>query len=198
VLAAAILGETGDIGRFPGRNAFAKYNGTAPAKNSSGGRARHRARRACNHRLKRAFWLAAYAAVRHDDLAEAYYQRCLARGLSKIESMKRVARRMSDIVYALLVRGERYDRSRLVRTPDDQTRTVPEAGGTASSDQSGHSKVQSLAGFRQHQATQRTKPAQPGAHRSPEARAGHTTGQSPSRSRSDAAHSSTRAARSPG
>jgi len=196
VLAATILGEIGDIRRFPGRNAFAKYNGTAPAKNSSAGRQRHSARRACNHRLKRTFWLAAYAAVRHDDLAEAYYQRCLARGLSKIESMKRVARRMSDIVYAMLMRGERYDRSRLVSAPDDQTRMVPEAGGTVSSDQDGRSQAQSLAGFRQAQATQRTRPAQAGAHRSPEPRAERATGQSPSRS--GAAASSTRAAGSPG
>ncbi len=196
VLAATILGEIGDIRRFPGRNAFAKYNGTAPAKNSSGGRQRHSARRACNHRLKRAFWLAAYAAVRHDDLAEAYYQRCLARGLSKIESMKRVARRMSDIVYAMLVRGERYDRSRLVSAPEDQNRTVPEAGGTVSSDQNGRSKARSLAGSRQPQTTQRTQLAQADANRSPEDRAGYATSQFPSRSGVPA--SSTHAARTPG
>ena len=54
-LAAAIIGETGSITRFRSPAAFAVYNGTAPARASSGGRDRHRARHDCNHRLKRAF-----------------------------------------------------------------------------------------------------------------------------------------------
>jgi transposase len=66
ILAATIIGETGSITRFRSPAAFAVYNGTAPARNSTGGRDRHKARRDCNHRLKRAFYLAARAAVLHD------------------------------------------------------------------------------------------------------------------------------------
>ena len=62
--AATILGEIGEVQRFPNRHAFAKYNGTAPASKSTGGRQRHTARRGCNHRLKRALWLIALTAVR--------------------------------------------------------------------------------------------------------------------------------------
>src|SRR5215472_13961463 len=40
-LAAAIIGETGSITRFRSPAAFAVYNGTAPARASSGGRDRH-------------------------------------------------------------------------------------------------------------------------------------------------------------
>jgi transposase len=109
IIAATIIGETADIGRFKSRDAFAKYNGTAPATNSTGGKQRHTARRACNHRLKRAFWLAARTAVMHDPLAEAYYQRCRQRGLSYTDAIKRVARKMSDIVYAMLKSGVAYD-----------------------------------------------------------------------------------------
>ncbi|WP_443134969.1 IS110 family transposase [Halorhodospira sp. 9621] len=130
-LGAAIIGETGDILRFPSRDAFAKYNGTAPAEYSSGGRERHRSRRGCNRRLKRALWLAARAAVLHDDLAADYYHRCRARGISKIDSLKRVARRMSDIIYAMLRRGEPYNRDCLI--PNKQgSADKPETGGTAS------------------------------------------------------------------
>ncbi|MBE3598636.1 MAG: IS110 family transposase [Limnochordaceae bacterium] len=111
VLATTVLGETGDIHRFRSRHAFAKYNGTAPAPHSSGGKERHTARKSCNHRLKRAMWLMAFAAVRHDPLAQAYYQRCRQRGLRPIEAIKRVARRMSDIVYAMLA-GTQTLRSR--------------------------------------------------------------------------------------
>ncbi len=111
VLAAAIIGETGSVRRFRSPAAFAVYNGTAPARNSTGGRDRHKARRDCNHRLKRAFWLAARAAVLHDEFAKEYALRCQARGLSYTECIKRVARRMSDLVYALLKSGKSYDRS---------------------------------------------------------------------------------------
>jgi transposase len=111
ILAATIIGETGSITRFRSPAAFAVYNGTAPARNSTGGRDRHKARRDCNHRLKRAFYLAARAAVLHDPLAKAYHQSCKSRGLSYVEALKRVARRMSDLVYALLKSGKAYDRS---------------------------------------------------------------------------------------
>lgn len=111
ILAATIIGETGSITRFRSPAAFAVYNGTAPARNSSGGRDRDKARRNCNHRLKRAFYLAARAAVLHDPLAKAYHQSCKSRGLSYVEALKRVARRMSDVVYALLKSGKAYDRS---------------------------------------------------------------------------------------
>jgi len=111
ILAATIIGKTGSITRFRSPAAFAVYNGTAPARNSTGGRDRHKARRDCNHRLKRAFYLAARAAVLHDLLAKAYHQSCKSRGLSYVEALKRVARRMSDLVYALLKSGKAYDRS---------------------------------------------------------------------------------------
>jgi transposase len=115
ILAATIIGETASIERFRSPAAFAVYNGTAPARNSTGGRERHRARRDCNHRLKRAFFLAARAAVLHDSLAKAYQEHCKCRGLSYEEALKRVARRMSDLVYALLKSGENYDRSVIER-----------------------------------------------------------------------------------
>lgn len=132
-LAATVVGEIGDIRRFPSRHAFAKYNGTAPAARSSGGRMRHAARKSCNHRLKRAMWLMAVAAIRHDPLARAFYDRCRARGLSKLESLKRVARRMSDIVWAVLRTGQPYDRGHVegsIRRRAEQTEQELGSGRT--------------------------------------------------------------------
>lgn len=37
-VAAAVLGDVGDISRFPGPDSFAACNGTAPTEVSSGGR----------------------------------------------------------------------------------------------------------------------------------------------------------------
>ena len=42
ILAAQIIGYTGDVGRFANRDVFASYNGTAPIEWSSGGRRAHR------------------------------------------------------------------------------------------------------------------------------------------------------------
>ena len=42
VVAAIILGHTGDIARFPTAGHFARYNATAPIEASSGSRTRHR------------------------------------------------------------------------------------------------------------------------------------------------------------
>ena len=55
--------------------------------------------------------MAARAAILHDPLAKAYCEQCKSRGLNYSESIKRVARRMSDMVYALLKSGLGYDRT---------------------------------------------------------------------------------------
>lgn len=148
ITAATILGEIGDVRRFPNRHAFAKYNGTAPASNSTGGRPRHTARRGCNHRLKRTLWLIALTAVRHDPLAKAYYQRRLEGGLSKVDAIKRVARRMSDIIYPMLRTGEAYDRKRLEQAIANRQAAASKTGGTSSKDrQDGQGRPQALPAF---------------------------------------------------
>jgi transposase len=127
IIAATILGETGSITRFRSPAAFAVYNGTAPARHSTGGRERHQARRDCNHRLKRAFWLAARAAVLHDPLAKAYFEHCKGRGHNYTECVKRVARRMSDIVYALLKSGRPFDQAIVVQAIEQRREQVAHA-----------------------------------------------------------------------
>lgn len=54
VNAGLILGEVGDVSRFPTRNHFASYTGTAPVAVSSGDHNRHRLNRAGNRRLNHA------------------------------------------------------------------------------------------------------------------------------------------------
>jgi hypothetical protein len=49
--------------------------------------------------------------VLHDPLAKGYFNQCKSRGLNYNECIKRVARRMSDIVYSLLKSGDAYDRT---------------------------------------------------------------------------------------
>ena len=59
IIAAAVLGYVGDIRRFPTRDHFAAYNGTAPIEASSGNRHIHRLSRRGNRQLNHAVHMAA-------------------------------------------------------------------------------------------------------------------------------------------
>jgi len=56
--AARILADVGDVARFPGRNHFASWTGTAPTGASSGQHIRHRLSRAGNRRLNHVLYIA--------------------------------------------------------------------------------------------------------------------------------------------
>ena len=64
--AARILADVGDIARFPDRNHFASWTGTAPLDASSGDHIRHRLSRAGNRRMNHVLYIAAIAQIRHD------------------------------------------------------------------------------------------------------------------------------------
>ena len=75
VTAALILGEVGNVARFPSKDHFASYTGTAPLEASSGDVVRHRLSRAGNRRLNHALHIAALSQKRYDDRGRAYYAR---------------------------------------------------------------------------------------------------------------------------
>jgi transposase len=64
VLAAKLLGHAGDITRFPDRDHFASYTGTAPIEASSGDVRRHRLNRGGNRQLNTALHLIAVCQIR--------------------------------------------------------------------------------------------------------------------------------------
>ena len=82
VLAAKLLGEVGDIGRFPSKHHFAAHTGTAPLEASSGQVVRHRLSRAGNRKLNHALYMMAMVQVRRPSAGQAYYRRKLAEGKS--------------------------------------------------------------------------------------------------------------------
>ena len=100
--AGLILGEVGDVSRFPTRDHFASYTGTAPIAVSSGDVHRHRLNRAGNRQLNRAFHIAAIVQVRDDTAGRAYYRRKLEQGKSRREALRCVKRRISDAVWRQL------------------------------------------------------------------------------------------------
>jgi transposase len=100
--AGLILGEVGDVSRFPTRNHFASYTGTAPVAVSSGDNNRHRLNRAGNRQLNHAIHITAITQIRYDTPGRAYYRRKLAEGKSKREALRCLKRRISDAIWRQL------------------------------------------------------------------------------------------------
>ena len=104
IVAATVIGDVGDISRFPTRDHFAAYNGTAPIEVSSGGRRKvFRLSRRGNRRMNHAIHMAAVTQIRHrHSEGRAYDDRKRAEGHSGKEAIRALKRRISDTVYARL------------------------------------------------------------------------------------------------
>ena len=104
IVAATVIGEVSDIGRFPSRDHFAAYNGTAPIEVSSGGRRKvFRLSRRGNRRLNHAIHMAAVTQIRfrHTE-GRTYFDRKIAEGHSGKEAIRALKRRISDAIYTRL------------------------------------------------------------------------------------------------
>jgi transposase len=103
IMAAYILGYTGDIARFPTAGHYARYNATAPIAASTAASDRHRLNPYGNRQLNHALYIAAVTQTSHDTLGRIYYQRKLAEGNSRKEALRALKRQISDSVYRQLV-----------------------------------------------------------------------------------------------
>jgi len=99
IVAAYLIGYTGDISQFPSAGHFARYNGTAPIEASSGPKKRHPLNPRANRQLNHAIDMIAVTQVRNDTVGRAYYLRRQAEGKSRKEAMRALKRRLSDVVY---------------------------------------------------------------------------------------------------
>jgi transposase len=103
VTAAAVIGDVRHVSRFPGRDHFAAYNGTAPIEVSSGGRKIYRLSRRGNRRLNHAIHMAAVTQIRHSHSeGRAYYEKKLAEGKTRKEALRCLKRQISDAIFACL------------------------------------------------------------------------------------------------
>ena len=103
VIAAAVIGDVKHVSRFPSRDHFAAYNGTAPIEVSSGGRKVYRLSRRGNRRLNHAIHMAAVTQVRHrHSKGRAYYDKKIAEGKTPKEALRSLKRQVSNAIYARL------------------------------------------------------------------------------------------------
>ena len=103
VIAAAVIGDVRDVSRFPGRDHFAAYNGTAPIEVSSGPHKIYRLSRRGNRRLNHAIHMAAITQIHHRHRrGRAYYDKKLAEGKTPKEALRALKRQISNAIFACL------------------------------------------------------------------------------------------------
>ena len=89
IVAALLIGHSGDITRFPSAGHYASYNGTAPIEASSGPKVRHRLNTRGNRQLNHALHMAAVTQIRRDTPGRVYYDR----NSKKVRAPKKPAER---------------------------------------------------------------------------------------------------------
>jgi transposase len=108
VVAALVVGITGNVARFPSRDHFAAFNGSAPIEVSSGGRKTYRLSRRGNRQLNHALHCTAVTQIRFKHSAgRAFYDRKIAEGKTPKEALRALKRRVSNALYARMVADAR-------------------------------------------------------------------------------------------
>jgi transposase len=104
--AAKLVGQTGGIGRFRSRAAFARHNGTAPVPVWSGNAVRHRLNRGGDRQLNVALHRIAITQLQREGPGRTYLAKRLAAGDTKTEAIRALRRRLSDEVFRRLTMDE--------------------------------------------------------------------------------------------
>ncbi|HKB52250.1 MAG TPA: transposase [Solirubrobacterales bacterium] len=102
-LAATIISQAGDVRRFRGAGAFARYCGAAPIPCGSGQTAgRHRLHRGGNRQLNAALYRIAIVQARHHPQARAYLARKASEGKTPREARRALKRHLANVLYRRL------------------------------------------------------------------------------------------------
>jgi transposase len=108
IIAAMLIGYSGDINRFASRDHYAAYNGTAPVEYSSGGRTVHRLSKRGNRKLNHAIHMAAISQLRQPHaVGRAYFDRRVQDGKTNKEAIRALKRHISNAIYRQLVADNR-------------------------------------------------------------------------------------------
>jgi transposase len=109
VITGTVIGDVRQVFRFPDRDHFASWNGTAPVEVSSGDRKKvYRLSLRGNRRVNHAIHMAAISQIRHKSSdGRAFYDKKVAEGKTHKEALRALKRRISDAIYAALVADAR-------------------------------------------------------------------------------------------
>jgi transposase len=101
--AAKIVGEAAGVQRFRSKAAFARWNGSAPIPVWSSNTVRHRLSRGGNRQVNAALHRIAITQWRGLGTGRAYITARMAAGDTKTEALRALRRRLSDVVFRLLI-----------------------------------------------------------------------------------------------
>jgi transposase len=115
VSALNLLGELALLAPGLSVRQWVAHSGLDPAHHQSGSSVRKPSRisRAGNRYLRRALYMPALVAVRHDPHLRAFYQTLLARHKAKLQALIAVARKMLHAIFGMFRCRSGYDGSRL-------------------------------------------------------------------------------------
>ena len=106
----ALLAECGNLDRFHSAKGLVGYLGLYPTLDESGEKSRGGKLAKRGAKLaKRAIFLAAIAAIKHNEQMRTIYLKYRSRGKAKKEALIIVARKLISIIYAIYTRNEPYD-----------------------------------------------------------------------------------------
>ncbi len=110
VIGATILGEVGDISRFSNPSKLAAYAGIDVTVSQSGESCstNNKMSKRGSPYLRKALFQAALVAAFSDPVFSAYYQKKIAEGKHHLTAVGAVARKLCNIIHALLKSGEPY------------------------------------------------------------------------------------------
>lgn len=111
VLAGAILGEIGDISRFSSKKKLVAYAGLDASVRESGqfvGTRNHISKRGSPY-LRKAIWQAAVVSCRFNPKLKEFYQKKLSEGKKPMVAQGAIARRLTQIIYAVLKTNQDYN-----------------------------------------------------------------------------------------
>ena len=111
VLAAKIIGQIGNIERFPTSDHLASYAGTAPIEASSGEIIRHRLSRQGNRQLNHAVHMAAHVQTIRPGPGRDYLNRQIAADKTRREAMRNLKRQLIKAVYRAMINDSRRQRN---------------------------------------------------------------------------------------
>jgi transposase len=121
VITGTVIGDVADVSRFPSRDHFAAYNGTAPVEVSSGNRKVYRLSLRGNRRINHAIHMAAITQIRHRHSdGRAYYDKKVAEGKTHKEALRCLKRRISDAIFARLLADARQAVAARAKGPGGQ------------------------------------------------------------------------------
>src|SRR5690606_9631885 len=129
--AAAIIGETAGVNRFTSKDAFARFNGTAPIPVWSGNNVKVRLSRGGNRRINTSLHMAAVTQQRLGGEGAIYFAKQVSAGKTRVEALRLLRRRISDRVFAALRQDEAARATSDHRTPITLNTTLKSIPATA-------------------------------------------------------------------